>query len=75
VCNGFAKYLEGYSVGKVIKEQRERERERKSKREKRQLTRGVMLDTSTRSRDIMIDSGIKVFKFCLLDVCKREYGI
>jgi hypothetical protein len=22
-----------------------------------------------------IASGIKVFKFCLLNVCKREYGI
>jgi hypothetical protein len=34
-----------------------------------------MLDTSPRSRDIMIANGIKEFKFCLLNVCKREYGI
>jgi hypothetical protein len=31
--------------------ERERERETESKREKRQLTRGVILDTSPRSRD------------------------
>jgi hypothetical protein len=54
---------------------RERERERESKRDKRQLMRGLTLDTSPKSRDIMIANGIKVFKCCLLNVCKREYRI
>jgi hypothetical protein len=44
-------------------------------KERRQLTLGVMIDTSSRSRDIMIANRIKVFKFCLLNACKREYGI
>jgi hypothetical protein len=34
-----------------------------------------MLHTSPKSRYIMIASRITVFKFCLLNVCKREYGI
>jgi hypothetical protein len=44
----------------------ERERERvKERRDK--LTRGVMLDTSPRSRDITIANRIKAFKICLLN--------
>jgi hypothetical protein len=34
-----------------------------------------ILDTSSRSRDTMIANRIEVFKFCLLNICKSEYGI
>jgi hypothetical protein len=54
-------------VGKIIQEQREQKTE--DTVEARSYT------TSPRLRDILIANRIKVFKFCLLNVCKREYGI
>jgi hypothetical protein len=64
-------------VGKMIQEQRgrgERERER-TMREDKTVNVRRMLGSSPRSQYALIANSINVFKFCLLNVCKREYGI
>jgi hypothetical protein len=54
---------------------KKRERVREQKREDKTFKMRRMLGTSPRSRYVVIANSIKVLKFCLLSVCKREYGI
>jgi hypothetical protein len=55
--------------------QEQRERKRTVGREDKRVNARRMLGTSPTSRYVVIANSIEVFKFCLLNVCKREYGI